>query len=388
VNRARLFLLVAFLIPCGCEDPGLDRAPTDVGGGDHARVLFGGDFSFGENYLEAHAENVLETRGYDHCLERLAPLMRGADMVVVNLETPITDIAQSPHSPRKYYIHHSDPELTPAAMKRHNIGAVSLANNHAMDYGAPGLGQTIASLDRERIEWFGAGRNEREAAAPFRHDAVVGGDTVTILVAAGFEYSRYYDRAYHFFARDDTAGANNWTVERAAADVRRLRARHPGAFIVAFPHWGRNYQWRSRRQRAMARAIVDAGADLILGHSAHVIQQIERYRGRWIVYSLGNSLFNAPSFHLEHDKEPYSLLAALDVLDGGNPPRLRLRLYPLLTDNFAVACQPYLLVEEDCDAVERILLRRSAVPRHLREGVTRGRDQYGCFFEIDVSPRS
>jgi hypothetical protein len=385
--RALLILLLCTLL-CGCEEANLSRVETEHPCRDCTRMVFGGDLDYGNSYMkwevEAGREDILESRGHDYGLEKLAPLLRGADVVVVNLETPLTDIPESPWAGQKHYIHYNHPVRAPASMKRHNIGAVSLANNHALDYGVPGLEQTFTALAREGIAWFGAGMNEAEAARPLLYRAATGNDTVTVLVAGGFEYARWYDRAFHFFARDDTAGANNWTIDRAAADVRRLRGQYPDAFIITFPHWGKNYWWKIRRQRAMAQAMIDAGADLILGHGAHLIQEVESYRGRWIVYSLGNLHFNSPGRYRLFGKDPYSFVAALDV-DAGTRA-FRLRLYPIVSDNLITDYQPRPVEEGECDTVERLLLRQAALPRELRRHMGRGHDQYGLYFELDVSP--
>jgi hypothetical protein len=374
----------------GCEDAHLSRVEQKPACDDCTRMVFGGDLEYGNSYMkwevEAGREDILATRGHDYGLEKLAPLLGGADMVVVNLETPLTDIPESPWSGQKYYIHHNDPERAPASMRRHNIGAVSLANNHTLDYGVPGLEQTFVALERAGVAWFGAGMNEAEAARPFLYHATAGADTVTVLVAGGFEYARWYDRAFHFFARGDTAGANNWTIERAAADVRRLRARYPDAYIVTFPHWGKNYWWKIRRQRAMATAMIDAGADLILGHGAHVIQEVESYRGRWIVYSLGNLHFNSPGRYQLFAKDPYSFVAALDI--DPRAPSLCLLLYPIVSDNLITDYQPRPVGGGEFDTVERLLLRQAALPRELRRHMRRGQDRYGRFFALDVSPAS
>jgi poly-gamma-glutamate capsule biosynthesis protein CapA/YwtB (metallophosphatase superfamily) len=351
--------------------------------------VFAGDFSFGENYLAEEeakgGENVLETRGYDYCVEKLEALMRDADIVVANLETAVTDLPESPFVGKKYYIHWTDPVLAPAALVRHNVRAVTLANNHGFDYGMDGLRQTLSSLDSAGIAWFGAGMSEAEAARPFAHDLEVAGKRLRVVVAGGFEYAPHYDRTYRFFARADTGGVNNWTVEGAAAQVRAIRERDPGAFIVAFPHWGYNYRWKNHRQLATGRAVIDAGADLVIGHGAHMLQEIDRYNGRWIVYNLGNFVFNSPSEYDYYHIHPYSFAAVLDVSNVAGELAMRLRLYPITSDNAVTHYQSGPVTETEFDTVEELLLSRGPVPRVLREGMTRGRDDFGRFFELDVT---
>lgn len=386
---ASLLVLGVALFP-GCESPDLrEAAAADENVARH-RVLFVGDTAFGENYQEEYAragyENILETKGYDHCMQAVAPMLASADFVVANLETPITNLRESPHAAIKGYIHWDDVAEAPAALKRHHVGAVSLANNHTLDFGIPGLVETMAALERVGIEWFGAGNNEEEAKKPFRYDMTAGKHQLRLVVAAGFEYNRFYSEDLEFFARGDTAGCNAWPAERAAAHIAELRRAAPDAFIIAFPHFGKNYWLRTRRQRAEAYAMIDAGADLVLGHGAHHMQEMERYRGRWIVYSLGNFVFNTQGQYQETGKDPFSLVARLDFVDAAPAGALRLRLYPILCDNLATDYQPRPVSEDEFGVVQEFLLRYSRIPHHLRDDMTRGRDNVGRFFEIDVTP--
>ena len=117
-------------------------------------MLFVGDTCFGESYQESReargAENVLKARGYDAPLEGMMATLRTADFVVANLETPVTDLADSPFSGRKRYIHRADVVETPRALTRGHVAAVSLANNHSF------VGEGIGDGDERRL---GVGRD-------------------------------------------------------------------------------------------------------------------------------------------------------------------------------------------------------------------------------------
>ena len=101
--------------------------------------------------------------------------LRNADFVVANLETPVTDLVESPFSGRKRYIHRADVVETPRALTRGHVAAVSLANNHSFDYGPAGLEQTLEVLAAEGIACFGAALNTTDAVGPFLLD-LDGGD--------------------------------------------------------------------------------------------------------------------------------------------------------------------------------------------------------------------
>ena len=100
-------------------------------------------------------------------IETFAALLHDAAFVIANLETPITDQGESPFSGIKSYVHYADVEKTPHYLSKYGIGLVSLANNHSLDYGLPGLIQTLEILDLRGIETCGAGgQQDRQAHNP------------------------------------------------------------------------------------------------------------------------------------------------------------------------------------------------------------------------------
>ena len=139
LRRVTLRELFAWLLPAllfcgGCErhlpsNVALPPAQTRDPGEMRFRLLFGGDFDFGESYQKAivaqGGENVLETRGYEACLEKLAPLLNDSNLAIVNLETVITSVTESPFAGRKEYIHWTDLVQAPATLNRHHIRVTS-----------------------------------------------------------------------------------------------------------------------------------------------------------------------------------------------------------------------------------------------------------------------
>ena len=176
-------------------------------------------------------------------------------------------------------------------MARHNIRVVSLANNHALDYSLPGLQQTIKHLERHGIVVFGAGLSETQAANPHRLEIYLGDNIIRMAILGGYWYRKSYDSRYKFYARGKSGGVRVLNDDSFAKQIRILKQTDPDMFIVVFPHWGKNYRWRSQEQISLAHALIDAGADLIIGHGAHVFQEIEQYHDRWIIYNLGNFVF-------------------------------------------------------------------------------------------------
>ena len=350
-NRARgthaAILLIALLAP---------SAPT-AAADTTVTVAFAGDTSFGENYQDGIAASggaSVLSRGYDHAIARLGPLLERADLAIVNLETPLTERRVSPLL-GKSFVHYGDARLTTAALSRHGVDAVSLANNHTLDLGLDGLRDTMDALDGAEIGRFGAGDGETAASAPFVRR--LGDGAVTIAVVGAFVRDPAYER-WAFYAEGPLPGVAPLDLPRIRAQLVELRRREPAAFIVVFPHWGYDRRWRDARQVEAAQALIDAGADMVIGHGAHMMQEVEHYRGKWIVYGLGNLVFNAPSTYDYPDIAPFSLVVEVEIATGPQPTLAGLKLYPILSDNGATAYQPRPLdAAEFAEAAARLLDR-------------------------------
>jgi hypothetical protein len=139
---------------------------------EQLEFLLLGDTSFGENYQEQRASrgrtNVLVEHGYDHGFEHVHDLLEQADLVVANLETPLTTLRTSPFEDIRPWLHYGHPELTTRHLLAHNIRGVTLANNHTHDFGEPGLLHTLEALEANDIMAIGAGRDLDDAREPLR----------------------------------------------------------------------------------------------------------------------------------------------------------------------------------------------------------------------------
>jgi len=332
--------------------------------GDTLRILFAGDLAWGESYQDeyekAGQEHLLAQRGYDYSLEKLAPLLRSADVVVANLETPVAATRHSPFGGQKDYIHYADPVKTPASLLRHGIRAVSLANNHTKDLGDAGLVETFEILSSNGIEYFGAGKDDAAARRPWQRRFELGKRTFSLYVIAAFEYREAsYDKKYGFYARSDRAGVASIDLAALKAQLAAIRAADPAAFVVYFPHWGQNYKWKTAEQTTTAHACVDAGVDLVIGHGAHMLQEIERYRNKWIVYSIGNFMFNSAGRYAANQVDPFSLPAVLNVRQAGDRLALSLELSPIVSDNRITRYQPRPTTPEEFARAREVLAAHS-----------------------------
>ena len=207
----------------------------------------------------------------------LRALLAEDDLVFLNLETTVE--AGGGHIPKEPRVIGSIGviERSLAAL---GVGLVNLANNHAFDGNLAGYEAVRATLDAAGVPWFGAGRDAAEAARPCVVER--GG------VRLGWLGYVALDTHPSHVAGAGSCGANPLVAERAFADVERVR--RTVDHVVVSVHWGVEFcHAPSPEQVAIARGLVDRGASLVLGHHAHVVQGVERYRDGLIAYGLGNA---------------------------------------------------------------------------------------------------
>ncbi|MGI9435194.1 MAG: CapA family protein [Geminicoccaceae bacterium] len=349
-------------------------------------ILFAGDTSFGENYQDIRerrgVENILKSRGYSHSFVNFSSMLNEADLTIANLETPITDIETSPFEGKKEYIHWSDVEQAPEQLAQHKICALSLANNHAYDFGAEGLQQTLRVLGNQGLLCFGAGHDDRTAAEPLHVRADIGGRQVRIAVFGAYRAPPGAMRKFDLAAQTDKVGLAVLDPRRIGEQIRILRAEDPKLLAIAFPHWGSNYAWRTDRQSQLADQLLDAGIDLILGHGAHMLQEIEQRHRRWVVFGLGNFVFNAPGRYKKLDAPPFSFVANLIIASGDDGLSISVRLYPIVTDNRKTRYQTRFVTSGEYRRVLYLL----AAQREWQnlERLRSGNDDTGAYLELPI----
>ena len=355
-------------------------------------ILFVGDTAFGEGYQRDRAslglDNILESRGYLACFEGLTGLLAQADLVVANLETPLSHRDPPAGSPATRWRHKGDPGRSATALRTLGLRAVCLANNHAGDLGAAGVTDTLAVLNRWDIVGFGAGQTQAEARAPLMIEstgenplrcAVVAGDAGRR--AGALRHGPGSGRPTQGVAAAVTAALRVGNVQAGLNGLERSGRRFP---VVAFPHWGANYLWASPLQRRLATRLLGAGADLILGHGAHCLQEIERQAGRWIVYSLGNFMFPSPGRYRRFKAPPYSLAARLRLAADadGRTHIAGLRLYPIVSDNRRTDYRPRPVTQDEAMVVQRLFAERCPATA----GLPWRSDRAGIHIDL-ISPR-
>lgn len=371
-RKLRLALLAALVLLAG----------TPPAWAEKAVLVFAGDTAFGESYrVRPEPPSLSGNNRYLPSMKALLPLLQDAREALVNLETPLAQPGDSAIK-GKSYVHWADPGRTVAALKAAGVTAANLANNHTMDLGARGLAETLTALDRAGISATGAGLSLEPAERPLLWNVPLGGGTFRVAVLSGFEYRARYDEKFDFYAGPNTPGVNRLDRERMKDRIRSLKARTPGLFLVVFPHWGQNYAWRSDDQARLARELADAGADLVIGHGAHQFLEVEHYRGKWILYGLGNFVFHSPGLYASRKASPYSLVARLEVEGDARAPRKTLRLYPILSDNQVTGYRSRPVDAGEFAQARDLLLQR--IDAATAAAIRTGEDSLGYHFRAAI----
>lgn len=234
---------------------------TDVPKPSRIAVLFGGDMMF-----DRAIRVTSDEKGQDYLLACMRDFLVQKDLVVTNLEGPITryqsqSVGSKPGSPDNFIF--TFPTTTAALLVRHNIRVVSLGNNHIRNFGLDGERETKEHLTSAGVRYFG---DTEEDAIAYMHQGNV---------------------PLAFIAYNQFGGAGS---VQTIAHIKKAKA--DGYVPVIFAHWGDEYVPANDLQKRLAHDFIDAGAEIVIGAHPHVIQEHEIYAGKHIYYSLGNMVFD------------------------------------------------------------------------------------------------
>lgn len=213
-------------------------------------------------------------------LKAFATELASADIRIGNLECVVATTGRA--EPDKPYTFRAHPRVL-KVLKRH-FDAVGLANNHSGDFGPEAFAQMLGLLDKAGIQYFGGGLDLASAHAPL----IVERQGLRIALLA---YNEFFPR--HFEADADKPGIAWSEDEQVRLDIGRARSVHRADLVIPFMHWGwEDEPHASARQRQLARLMIEAGADAVIGGHPHVTQDIEFIQGKPVIYSLGNFVFD------------------------------------------------------------------------------------------------
>jgi poly-gamma-glutamate capsule biosynthesis protein CapA/YwtB (metallophosphatase superfamily) len=206
--------------------------------------------------------------------------LRKAQVVIVNLESQLTDQGGVTQDPKDNLVF-CGPPVGGRSLREANITVVSTANNHAYDYSLNGVRETIANLDSAGVAFSGTSSDSTGLFSPAIIDLGV--------LRVGFV-------AYTQFVNGKRGWAGHISIfdeRRARQEIDELR-RHVDLVVASF-HGGSEYvDEPGRTTLRQMRSLINAGADIVIGHHPHYAQGIEQYRGKLIFYSLGNFVFYQP----------------------------------------------------------------------------------------------
>lgn len=283
------------------------------------RVVLVGDVMLGRSINE-----LLMERPAVYPWGDTLPLFRDADWRGCNLECVVSDRGR-PWSKTPKTFHFRSDAKNVAVLKAAGLDAVSLANNHTLDFGHRAMREMLRLLDEGRIAHSGAGESLVAAAAP----AVMGAGGLKIGWISFTDNQPEWEATENdggiFFVPIDVRGKR---AERLFDVVRGLR-RQCDLLIVA-AHWGDNWGYRPPdRHIEFGHELVAAGADVIFGHSAHVFRGVEIYEGRPIVYSTGDFVDDYAVDPVERNDQSF----VFELETEGSVP-CHLRLHPTVIRDF------------------------------------------------------
>lgn len=241
----------------------------------------------GDVMLARKVGTLIDTYGNEYPLARVKDLLQEADIAFANLESPI-GTGGTP-LPGKGIWFRAKPE-TVKALTGAGFDVVSLANNHVLDYDSPPLLETLEILKDNGIHAVGAGKDIAAARQPvFVEKKGVRVAFLAYTEMANIIWSYAYPRMLQ--ATETEPGVAPLVVENMVRDIKA--ARQAADLVVVSLHWGAEYvDDPAAVQRQIAYELVDAGADLIVGHHPHTLQGVEIYENAVIAYSLGNFVFD------------------------------------------------------------------------------------------------
>lgn len=272
----------------------------------------------------------------DYPLKRLSPTLHAADVVFFNLETPLSDTARMDGEART-------PEAFAGALRNAGASVVTIANNHTFDAQGVGFEDTMRSLSAAGLPFIGGGHNLAEA----RKAVILERNGIKI----GFiGYAQFSNMGEPAFAAEDRSGIVPMDPVLIKEDIRKLRSQVD--YVAVSIHWGTDKSGNvSPANRKLAHELIDAGADIILGHHTPIPKGIEIYHGKTIIYSPSHVVIGH-----NHPDWGDSYLVRLTL----GPKRVeKIEILPIAGKGQQLA-QPFLLEGAEAQALLRTVRDRTA----------------------------
>jgi len=238
-------------------------------------LMFVGDIMLSRSV----GEKIEQESNWQWPFLKISNYLKEADLLFGNLEGPISDKGKDVGS---VYSFRASPKAA-EGLKYAGFDVLSLANNHIGDWSRIAMEDTFKILEENNIDYVGAGYNKQEAHLPVIKE-LESGAKIAFLA-----YTNLGSKNWE--AKDNLSGIAWLEGEQMRKDIKK--AKTLADIVIISMHFGEEYVLHSNSiQQSLARAAIDAGADLVVGHHPHVIQEIEEYKDGYIAYSLGNFVFD------------------------------------------------------------------------------------------------
>lgn len=268
--------------------------------------------------------SLLERRKPEYPWGDTLPIIKGADARFCNLECVISDHGE-PWSQTPKYFHFRTGTKNVRALKAAGIDAVSIANNHVLDFEYEAAFEMLNVLDRENIRRAGVGHDYAEASVPAF--IKVGDMAVAFIAFTDNEpaWAAYGSHPGVFFVPID---GKDIRAQKLFELIKETKTK--ADIVIVSVHWGPNWGYRPAPEHVpFAHALIDSGADIIFGHSCHVFQGLEIYGGRPIIYSAGDFIDDYAVDEVEKNDESF-----IFVIETEGRLISRVLMYPTVTKRF------------------------------------------------------
>ncbi len=285
------------------------------------------------------------------------PLLQQADARFINLECAITDWGEP--EPGKVFCFRTDARNVEVLRVAH-IDAVSLANNHVLDYGEPGLRETLRNLDAAGVRHAGAGLAAEEAQRP----AWLSLDGLRLAFLAATDNQPEWE------ATPSQPGVFYTPIDPADERFQQLislvrQAKVEADLVVVSLHWGPNWGYQPLPEHPpAAHLLVESGADIVFGHSPHIFRGIEIYRGRPILYSCGDFVDDYAVDQVERNDESFVFQVHL-----AGRELARLSLVPTIIDEFQARLAQGTRRERICEKMASLCRQLGTEVRRTASGL-------------------
>ena len=267
---------------------------------------------FGDMMLDRNVAKRIGEKGSDYIFSKLAGeedrFLKGSDIIHVNLEGPFANYRRPT---TKEIAFQFNPELI-STLKKYNFNLFSIANNHTLDMGSAGLSESKENLTNAGLEFYGDGYD-------------IGSNAVLIKEIGGIKIG--------FVGFNDTYFP--LSEEKIVNKIKEAKLQSD--LVVVNIHWGAEYKVlkSNQRQQFLAHLMIDNGADIIIGHHPHVVQEMEIYNNKPIFYSLGNFVFDQ-----YFSKETQEELGVGVIFKKDLQKSLSIYLFPLQSVNSQISQMP------------------------------------------------